>query len=428
MNPLTVTIALAAILLFASSRNQFDNPRGWRRRRVFLFVAIGFVSLILSASEESLLISGFIYISVAGFDALIGWASSRVSQANEVTWVKEILLAMQGLKIWLKTILLKTRNFGSSFSWKLTIDSNSVTAKIAIWILQKFSNNAAFTLFAALYFTLVLLVLLIFPLALSIGLTSIVSDEGFEATLAKNFGTVFLMIHGPSFLLVWIFSIIISAFLASTFTASKGSRPLIDSVVRFSSGAGIGTAMGLILGVVSPAIWDRVHQLHALQTMVGSHPPIASDMTVTMSSLGLLAGAFFGTYSSLRATVIGFSNPFYREITVCAAVAASIAIVNYSELGSPKRMAIMISEQSDLKMETLKHIDSLALAEKAMSEMNPIDSLKLLFISGDAWHLYSFNLFGFIIWSVVILSGIHLAVGLFRNRAYFAVESLELDS
>lgn len=415
MSPINATLSLVAILLFCSAFNQFDNPRGWRRRRVALFFILGFL-VLFSFPETSSLISAFAYFAFAIIDYTSGKLSHKFNLSPRVTWIQEAEFTLQGLTIWAKSAFARISSFVKAYTWKFSINLESPTARAINWIRNLIASNAAFTLFAIVYLAFILSILLVAPLALSIGLTSTISDQGTQATLLKHFGTLILMTYGPAFLLIWIFSMIILSYLASTFTISQGTRPLRDSIVKFSSAAGVGTAMGLILGTVSPAIWDRVHRVDVLESLVGTHPPIASDMTVSMSSIGLIAGAFFGTYGSLRSATSGFSNPLYREVSICGSVGLSAVIVNATQLGSPRKMAIMISEQSELDIADLEKYDSPELIESVVKDMNPVDYLKVLFELGEAKYVYSYNLTAFVVWSTISISIIFLVLSVFKNR------------
>lgn len=157
-------------------------------------------------------------------------------------------------------------------------------------------------------------------------------------------------------------------------------------------------------------------------------PPVDGELAVSMSSLGLVLGAFLGTYISLRQAAKDINNRVYREVSVFLSIVVSVKIFEYYRIATPSAMVDMIADTSGVDLSSLEDRD---LSNREMDELlislPPEDFAKLLVETHQEGILYQMDLVQIILWVAGIIGLMFMVVALFvESRASSRQDNLKI--
>ncbi|SMX83356.1 MULTISPECIES: hypothetical protein [Brevibacterium] len=420
-------LLLGIVLIFAFKFKDFDRPRSWQLSRTIIYGLSGLFVLFVDADEASL-VSFTLYVGFAALDNFSGYMAKISGADNDTTWIEMLMLSARAPKVILQRTIEYFFRRISRLDWSIQVNSKSWIVRSMKSVLNIDDKNiVAISLF--FYFAALCLAVIIGLLVGSVQVASLISSDSTESASFRKFSVLFLMVYGPRVLLFWVGAGAVIGVLNSVFTY-RGSllRTAKVILVQFAGATGVGAALGLVLGIVSPGVWLQMQEMGIVAESASFGPPVDGELAVSMSSLGLVLGAFLGTYISLRQAAKDINNRVYREVSVFLSIVVSVKIFEYYRIATPSAMVDMIADTSGVDLSSLEDRD---LSNREMDELlislPPEDFAKLLVETHQEGILYQMDLVQIILWVAGIIGLMFMVVALFvESRASSRQDNLKI--
>lgn len=373
--------------------------------------------MLATAADVAAVMSFMLYLVIAIIDSSIGYMAKISGATNESSWGEVFSLCRKAPRVVAVNIWNGLSANISRMNWRLQINSESWIVRFMKRLLNLENQNllSVSLLFYAAVFALASIFGLLFA---AVQIASVVSSENVELASFRKFAVLLMMIHGPQFLLFWIGAATILC-ISNSVLVSKGGilRTAKKILVHFSAATGVGAALGLIMGIVSPGVWAQMQQLGIVSESTSFEAPVDGDLAVSMSSIGLVLGALVGTYTSLRKSVEHNPNRVYRELFVYLSIVVSVVFMEYFDIASPKSLTYLIAGSSDFDV---AEIDTQKLSDDQLDElllsMPPEDFAKILIDYDQQDILFQFNLDSVVLWVAGVLSFAFVVTAFIRSR------------
>ena len=347
-------IILIAALIFGGAfvtfrrRDKLKYTNRWRAPRVSIYLGLILVSTRWADTPGGALafLSMFALLAV---DITLGHEANKRSEGQvDLTLRQEVNTAWINFCITAKYGAKNLRALLAPHGWRIKINYDSKAIEFILNIIDR-GKRSTLLLFVIIYgSTIVIAILLILGLGI-LGLTWVASDDSSKALLLRRLGGGLLVVYGPFVTATWLASCVLVGVFGMLFGRHGAAREGLRLFTYFAGATGVGAAMGLVAGVLSPAAWSLVRTWGVFDSMLTQNPAISGDLALTCSSLGVVFGALFGMYLSLRKYNKSISNLIYREVATFGVIAISAWLISLLEAMSPEEMLrLVVRESSNL--------------------------------------------------------------------------------
>lgn len=370
----------------------------WRGPRLLIYGGAFLAGSILPTGPFYLLVVGGVIVFFIA-DFTIGVLVSRsVDWDTRLTFVNEVGVAL--VEIW-RGVLSSLRNAGKVIAphgWKsgFSIRRDSPVVRT----LSDITRNVDLPIAIGLKLMFALWMLLIVAwvgVYVPLSFAWVASGESDSAVLFQRMGEIYLYAYGPYIVSVWLISCAVIALLGSFVRINGDDRRPFRSIVYFSASSGVGAAIGLILGLIAPPLWDIISRT-PFQSLLSSSPPASEGLALSCSTLGTVLGALIGTYLSVRDRLSSIGNILYREVIVMGLLMISGFLVGLVDSLSPRHLLEVLASRSSIA----SHGE--CLVDNDLKSLTTSDAAKCFLFESDSFVLSSESVFWVMFW-ILLLAG-----------------------
>lgn len=403
-------IIAVGVVGIVSKRTTLHYSNTWRTPRAFLCFGLIFAASLLLVPGGYFAVAGFVLIGVVfSIDSTIGALSaSQVPRGHYMTFSQELSYSRIRLRELRHSIKSRFSSTVAPSGWNITFRTDSALLN-TIGRVFDWSQKSTVVLFLLLYGVATLLILSAVAVFLILLLASVAGGDDEVATLFRKVGSIYLSAYGPGIVATWAigYAILVS-FGALVGDVQRRKRPL--QIFKYFAGSmGIGAAVGMLSGVMAPSVWGVLGKWGLFPDFINSRSLVADGLALDCSSLGLVLGALFGTYFSLRQYVGGIDNLLYREVSIAGTLAISGWVTTLLPPISPLYLVGLITAQSDI------YTAARCADEGMYADMAHYDVAKCLVLEDGGFPLSSNEVLVGMLWTFGCLSLVCMVLNFFRR-------------
>lgn len=403
---LMATLILGGAFVIFLRRGKLKYTNRWRAPRISIYLGVILVSIRWADAAGGGLVLILVLVLLVADITLGNEANKHFEDKVDLTLRQEVETAWGNF---CTTIKYGARNLMMLLApngWGVKINYDNRIVEFILHVVDRGKKSTLF-LFVIMYGSVTAVAILLILGFGILGLTWVASDESTNALILRRLGGGLLVIYGPFVAATWLVSCVLVGVFGMLIGWRRAAREGLRLFTYFAGATGVGAAVGLVSGVLSPAVWNLVKTWAVFDSMLTKNPAISGDLALTCSSLGIVFGALFGMYLSLRKYNRPISNLVYREVSTFGVIGISAWLVSLLEEVSPEEMLrLVLRESSDLnKRECAAYQD--------FEGLDMPDAAKCMNMSDPSFFGDATDIFMLIVWTVAILGVLALVVGFF---------------
>lgn len=343
---ITLTIIGASVAwIYYKYRRYLKVPSLWFRPR--LVIVFGFFVLLLTITRAEVL--PWWFATLCAVVAVDGTLFRRAAGAECGNWASQPKLNLQRYvenlrSLWRSLVLEARRGFGP---WDLKFRKDAPVMEVAKSLAGEGAGRTGIKLYLVAFIGLLLVSALAGILFLSNSLATINGNHGIFINWIVG---VYVATLGPVLVALWFGATAVASLIDSLFTTVRGAGRLRIVLGVPATFAGVGTAVGLIVGLLVPFVGAA---LNYRDSATGSSL-ITIDSSFILSTSGLAIGLLVGLLVSIWRSIMASTNIFYRLIIAIVSITASSFMVALVGRKVPTRLLDEIARQAPSKPKSLE--------------------------------------------------------------------------
>ena len=339
LSALGILCASLAIRALFQAQTRWNRPASWKRSRFFLEAGTLLIlfGIIISWPHPRLLVA-FMLIAILVFAAekFVGGGMEEDSwnEAIRRSWNSGTTRGWA----WLESLSKATAPQGWPNIWKPSTMSQFPELAVARMFVALERSLSARTFVQIVFPGLTI----VFALAMT---AYIVSTDDELGIVLRGISPYWLASSGPIVAFAWMVSLITQYLILRLCSVEIGQGLRVLVIRPLTEAAGIGTAIGALLGLLAPGAWFVLHQFHAFQFSIGTQPPVSGTSILTMSTLGLMAGLAFGMVHSLCRLGAATTNVAFSVLNVAIGSTAAYLAARMWHDDAPQQLATTLASR-----------------------------------------------------------------------------------
>lgn len=410
---MTAILLIAALVLGGAfvvfrRRSKLMYTNHWRAPRISIYIGLILVAVRWSGIPVVDLTVLFLLVLTVGDIALGHEARKQFKVRKDLTFLQEIEAAWASVRATMKYGIRNVKSLLAPQGWGVNVNYENRAIKVISNMIDRSEKSTLF-LIVIMYGSMFVLAILLVIGAGILSLTWVAADDSADALFLRKIGSSLLLIYGPYVTAVWLVSCILVGVFSMFLGRHRAIRERLQLFTYFAGATGVGAAVGLVAGILSPGVWNLVKSWGVFDSMLTQSPAISGDLALTCSSLGIIFGAIVGMYCSIRKYNRPVSNLVYREIATFGSIGFSAWVISLIKAVSPEEMLSLV-----LRKSSNVTVEECAL-EQNLKGVDVSDAARCMNLSDPSFFGSAADVFVFTLWVAGILGLCALILGFFRR-------------